>query len=175
MKLFGWLFLALLVAFQLIGWFGFGRSAACTALWVIVIPSSLVSGAAFFGYFFWSRSWVWLPPVLLTFIQIDVSYSGRTTPGSALLSHAMAQFLDRKVGGVEAHFGSAVLLFGMIFLATVAAFCTAEIYRLYTGQGERGGMALIRGAGHALTHWDMWCLAHDTAGSTFRIPRHRFR
>ncbi|OYW72796.1 MAG: hypothetical protein B7Z37_23780 [Verrucomicrobia bacterium 12-59-8] len=56
MKFFGWLYFALLVAIQLIGWFGYGRPAAWTALMVIVLPSSILSGAAFFWFYYWNRT-----------------------------------------------------------------------------------------------------------------------
>lgn len=154
MKFFGWLYIALLVAVQLIGWYGYGRPAAWTALMVIVVPSSILSGAAFFGFFYWIRSWVALPVVLLMLIQMDVSYSSRHAPGSALLCHAMPQFLGRKVGSLESYIGAAVLLCCMFLLGAIAAFATAEVYRLVTGREKRGGMALFRKAGRSFARWD---------------------
>ncbi|MEZ5384134.1 MAG: hypothetical protein R3F13_01325 [Prosthecobacter sp.] len=154
MKMLGWLYLALLIAFQLIGWFCFGQSEAFTALVVMIVPSSLLSGAAFFGFFFWGRSWTWLPVVSLVFVQVEVIYAHRTTPSSALLRHAMSQFLEREVGGWEAYFGGTVLLVAMLLMTALAAFGTAEGYCLFTGQRERGGRALFREAGRLFARWD---------------------
>lgn len=154
MKIFCWLYFTLLVTVQLIGWFGYGRPEAWTALMVIVVPSSILSGAAFFWLFYWNRPWTPLPIMLLVFIQIGVSASSRWAPGSALLCHGMAQFLERKVGSWESYVGGTVLLIAMFLLATAAAFVTAEGYRLYAGCRERGGVALMREAWHELGRFD---------------------
>ncbi len=154
MKFFGWLYIAFLVAVQLIGWYGYGRPAAWTALMVIVIPSSILSGAAFFGFYFWNRTYSVLPPVLLMLIQIGVSSSSRYAPRSALLCHAMSEFLEKKVGSWEAYFGGTVLLCCMFLLGAIAAFATAEVYRLVTGREKRGGMALFSEAGRSFARWD---------------------
>lgn len=154
MKFFGWLYLALLIAVQLIGWFGFGRPAAWTALMVIVVPSSILSGAAFFGFFYWIRAYAALPLVLLMLIQMEVSSSSKYAPSSALLCHAMSQVLEKKVGGGETYIGAAVLFGCMFLLGGVAAFATAEVYRLVTGCEKRGGMALFRETGRSFARWD---------------------
>ncbi|MCF7785208.1 MAG: hypothetical protein K9N47_03745 [Prosthecobacter sp.] len=154
MKFFGWLYLALLVAVQLIGWYGYGRPAVWKALMVIVVPSSILSGAAFFGFFYWIRASAALPLVLLMFIQIGVSSSSRYAPRSALLCHAMSEFLEKKVGSWEAYFGGTVLLCCMFLLGAVTAFATAEVYRLVTGREKRGGMALCREEGRSFARWD---------------------
>lgn len=154
MKFFGWLYLALLVAVQLIGWFGYGRPAAWTALMVIVVPSSILSGAAFFGFFYWIRSWVALPVMLLVSIHIGVNYSTRHAPDSALLCHAMSQFLEKKVGSWESYFGATVLFFCMFLLGAITAFGTAEVYRIVTGREKRGGAVLFRDVGRSFARWD---------------------
>ncbi len=154
MKSLGWPFLALLVVVQLIGWLGYGRAAACPGLMVIVVPSSCMIGMALFWAFYWKRSWVLCMPVALILIHIEVTFSARTKPGSSLLCHAMNQFLDKKVGGWEAFFAAWLLLIAMLLLAAAAAFGTAEIYRLCTGRGERGGLAFFRDLLRDFAFWE---------------------
>ncbi|MDI1314402.1 hypothetical protein [Prosthecobacter sp.] len=153
MKFSGWLYLGLMVTFQLIGWFGFGKANACQALMVIVIPSSILTGLAFFGFYYWNRLWVMIPPAVLLFTYLGLSHSNRTTPHSALLSHAMSEFLEKKINSFEDSLAGAFLFFGMLFIAMAVAFCSAEIYRLRTGRRERGGRALFRDASRSVDPW----------------------
>lgn len=154
MKSLGWPFLALLAAVQLFGWIGYGRPAAIEAVGVIVLPSSILIGAALFWAFYWNRNWIPVMPMVLLLIHIEVTFSPRTKPGSSLLCHAADQFFGQKMGGWETFFANWLLLISMLLLATVAAFGTAEVHRFCTGQGGRGGRAFFRDLLRDLAFWE---------------------
>ena len=154
MKLFGWLFLALLAVIQLIAWVVFGKAQATAALALCVFPGSVVCGAAFVWFFYSDRGWLWLPLMLLVVIQVEVSHSSRYAPHSALLDHAMSSIFDRKIAAGETDIASYVLLAVMFILAGVSAYVCAEIYGLSTGRKDVQGKIFFRDVGRAFAQWD---------------------
>jgi hypothetical protein len=154
MKLFWGIFLGLLLLLQLIGWQLFGRAQATAAVAVIAYPSAILIGAFYCYLFYRDKAWLFAMPMLLILAQIQVVYAPRRAPRDALITHALAQFLENKVTMAESMLAGSIVLLLMCLLAVASAFLTAQLQGRLTGKAHINGRALLSGTWQMFLQWE---------------------
>lgn len=154
MKLYGWIFLAMMAGVHLLAWGVYGKAEPEQALHLLVFLCPMLCGAFLVWFFTCNRPWVWLPPLLLLATQIEITASSRSSPRSSLWQHYLDTSFERPIGSWEAFFAGLVLLFLMLCLLAVTAFLTAEVHGWFSGQGKGAGFRFWMTVERDMSHWE---------------------
>lgn len=154
MKLLGWLLLVISAGCYLAARLWMHSPPGLAYLLALAGCLSVLCGVAFFALFFAHRAGAIAAPLLLTAIQIELTYSSRTLPQSSPLARALTDHLERPVGAWENYYAGWLLLFAMMLSAVAAVWLAGTGASLLTGKAEWSGKEMLRAVLKSLTQWE---------------------